>query len=150
MCICHECKQIHQRTPATKHHKIEQGFINELCYCSDHKRNKLESYCETCEEMICKECLEDHKEHNIQPTNKTLDDNHDKINKFIRSFNPNLALSEKQAQCIDNEIQNLRVLYTRWREYSNRRWEILLTRLKDTKALIDEHVDQEELKISTD
>jgi hypothetical protein len=83
MVICGKCKRIHIKTPSNKHHIIEEigkesgmgvkeSIIDGVFYCSKHETYMVEIFCKTCQEILCKQCLNNHKSHVTSTTEENL------------------------------------------------------------------------------
>ena len=68
-CICARCTETHQEWEEFSSHEVItitqlEGDVAQLLpakkkvlFCSKHPTNELDIYCETCEELICRDCI---------------------------------------------------------------------------------------------
>ncbi|XP_052800130.1 E3 ubiquitin-protein ligase TRIM33-like isoform X2 [Mya arenaria] len=85
--LCDPCVGAHKRVKLTKDHTVtirsEMNDVKEKMvidtkpkqmYCEVHQLETLKLFCLTCEKLTCRDCqLEDHKDHNYQYIEKTVD-----------------------------------------------------------------------------
>nr|XP_056702598.1 transcription intermediary factor 1-alpha-like [Euleptes europaea] len=75
--LCKACMQAHRRVKFTKDHTVRQkkdvsseavGVTSQRpVFCPYHKKEQLKLYCETCDQLTCRDCqLLEHKEHRYQ------------------------------------------------------------------------------------
>jgi predicted regulator of Ras-like GTPase activity (Roadblock/LC7/MglB family) len=149
MVICSRCKYGHKKIPATKHHSIgniskQEDVIDEVIYCSNHQSHIVETFCETCNEVLCKMCLENHIQHVLRTVEQTLSKLVVDMDECMKNITTKLETNNKQVTAIDEEILNLQETYAKWRIDSDTKLEMLINKLKATKALLDEQVNDEE------
>jgi hypothetical protein len=155
MVICGKCKCMHIKAPATKHHDIgnisestgvKEDVIDEVVFCSKHNKHIVETFCETCNDLLCKVCLKDHYQHSLKTIEQSLSRLVVDMNECMKNITTKLATTKKQIEAIDEEILNLHETYAKWRIDSDTKLDLLKYRLKATKALLDEQVNYEESK----
>jgi hypothetical protein len=153
MSICSKCKCYHEKAPALKQHSIvkiyninetNETMINELHYCSKHDQQILETFCKTCDEVICKSCLKYHNEHSMQTCEASLSEKVIVMDDCSKNINAKLDAADMEIDGINKEIEKIRETYTKWRIESDSKFEMLINRLKATKAILEEHVNEEE------
>jgi hypothetical protein len=153
MVICSRCKHGHKKSPVSKNHNIvniehltsiKGDVIDEVIFCSKHDSNMVETFCETCHELLCKVCLKDHYQHSLQTIEQSLSTLVIDMDECMKNFTTKLATTDKQVEAINEEILNVQETYAKWRIESDTKLKMLINRLKATKALLDEQVNDEE------
>ena len=104
--LCDECGlQLHKRLKTFRGHNvvpISQVSAAALCqtqYCGLHKGESLKLYCETCKELVCRDCtLVDHREHSykfVQDARKQVESDmvclRSEVAEKLSVFKPDLA-----------------------------------------------------------
>ncbi|CAB4025208.1 tripartite motif-containing 2-like isoform X3, partial [Paramuricea clavata] len=66
--LCRECLTAHNNYPANNGHSVLtmeellkseiRNKINDKMYCNEHSGKKLKVYCETCDQLICRDCMD--------------------------------------------------------------------------------------------
>ena len=66
--LCRECLTDHNKYRGNNGHSVltmeelskpeNQKKINDRMYCNEHSGKKLKVYCETCDQLICKDCMD--------------------------------------------------------------------------------------------
>jgi hypothetical protein len=66
--LCRECLTAHNKYRANKGHSVLtmeellkseiRNKINDKMYCNEHLGKKLKVYCETCDQLICRDCID--------------------------------------------------------------------------------------------
>ena len=66
--LCRECLTDHNKYRANNGHSVltmeelskpeNRKKINDKMYCNEHSGKKLKVYCETCDQLICKDCMD--------------------------------------------------------------------------------------------
>ena len=66
--LCRECLTDHNKYRGNNGHSVltmeelskpeNKKKINDRMYCNEHSRKKLKVYCETCDQLICKDCMD--------------------------------------------------------------------------------------------
>ncbi|EDO27124.1 predicted protein, partial [Nematostella vectensis] len=142
--VCEACIASHKRMRATQHHHIASldevlngGFIiKQPLYCLKHKGEVIKLFCDTCDCLICKDCLiVDHKGHDYNFTDFVAD-REKKIIKAMRKVElKKHSMNEVVDQFIDKQItvlQNLRIRL---------KTEIQLVFQKDSNQLTAKEID---------
>ena len=70
--LCHDCLQVHEKFKSFRGHKaipiqdLDAGTLqsSQTQYCSKHKGEILKLFCNTCQKLLCRDCvLVDHRQH---------------------------------------------------------------------------------------
>jgi gas vesicle protein len=154
MNICSTCQRVHKKAPDTKHHHLDsyengdsrKGIIDEVHYCSKHNDRAMECYCETCNQLVCSSCQIEHCKHSLKTTDLALQEIVNKMKDYMKNITTKLITSEKQLESIDKEIESIKKTYSKWKEESDRKLEILTNRMKAHKAEINDKVYEEQLQ----
>ncbi|XP_072044603.1 E3 ubiquitin-protein ligase TRIM33-like [Amphiura filiformis] len=65
--LCESCHNIHTAWKAMKHHTVltvadilseEASCVDEHTYCSEHDNEETKFYCETCDKLVCEDCID--------------------------------------------------------------------------------------------
>ena len=84
--LCNECVQLHERLKTFRGHRVTPiekitAATLQSCkvqYCTAHKQEALKLYCETCMQLICRDCtLVKHRQHNykfVEDARKQIED----------------------------------------------------------------------------
>ncbi|XP_048578195.1 tripartite motif-containing protein 45 isoform X2 [Nematostella vectensis] len=80
--VCEQCISAHKRFQPVQHHtilsfdEIKSGKLlamSEASFCTKHKDEKLKLFCESCKEVICRDCtVVDHKNHDYLFTSDVI------------------------------------------------------------------------------
>jgi hypothetical protein len=89
-------------------------------------------------------CLENHIQHVLRAVEQSLSKLVVDMDECMKYITTKLATTNKQVAVIDEEIFSLQETYAKWRIDSDTKLEMLINRLKATKALLDEQVNDEE------
>jgi hypothetical protein len=155
MLILEKCKRVHKKASVSKHHVIgnitentdvKEDVIDEVIFCSKHDEHIVETFCETCNEMLCEMCLKDHYQHVLIAIEQSLSKLVVDMDECVKDISTKLATTDRQVEAINEEILNLQETYAKWRIDSDTQLEMLINRLKATKALLDKEVNDEESK----
>jgi hypothetical protein len=137
MVICSKCKYGHKKSPVSKNHdivniehltSIKGDVIDEVIFCTKHDSNMVETFCETCNELLCKLCINDHYRHVIQTAEKALNNKVTDMEDCMKNITTKLVTTSRQVEAIDEEILNLQETYAKWRIDSDRKLEMLINR----------------------
>jgi chromosome segregation ATPase len=66
------------------------------------------------------------------------------MNGYTSNLKNKLEIAVTQVETIEEEIEKIREMYAKWRNESGMKLEILINRLRATKAAMDEEVNEEE------
>ena len=121
--LCDECGlQLHKRLKTFRGHNvvpISQVSTAALCqtqYCGLHKGESLKLYCETCEELVCRDCtLVDHREHSykfVQDARKQVETEmaslRSEVSEKLSVFKPDLAEIQKVETAVTGHPEVLK------------------------------------------
>ncbi|XP_071349273.1 transcription intermediary factor 1-alpha-like isoform X2 [Trachinotus anak] len=111
--LCATCVEAHQRVKFTKDHTIRQ--MTELSqdvhsvstqrpmFCDIHKQEPLKLFCETCDQLTCRDCqLVKHKDHNYQ----FLEDAYKNHKQHMECMTHQLQEKKKLIEEVSNSINN--------------------------------------------
>ncbi|XP_062245916.1 transcription intermediary factor 1-alpha-like isoform X2 [Platichthys flesus] len=111
--LCGTCVEAHQRVKFTKDHTIRQkadvarevhGVSTQRpMFCDIHKQEPLKLFCETCDQLTCRDCqLVKHKDHNYQ----FLEDAYKNHKQHMESMTHQLQEKRKLIEDVSNSINN--------------------------------------------
>uniref|UniRef100_A0A3B4VPQ5 RING-type E3 ubiquitin transferase n=1 Tax=Seriola dumerili TaxID=41447 RepID=A0A3B4VPQ5_SERDU len=111
--LCATCVEAHQRVKFTKDHTIRQktevsqevhGVSTQRpMFCDIHKQEPLKLFCETCDQLTCRDCqLVKHKDHNYQ----FLEDAYKNHKQHMESMTHQLQEKKKLIEEVSNSINN--------------------------------------------
>ncbi|GLD58990.1 transcription intermediary factor 1-alpha-like protein [Lates japonicus] len=111
--LCATCVEAHQRVKFTKDHTIRQktevsqevhGVSPQRpMFCDIHKQEPLKLFCETCDQLTCRDCqLVKHKDHNYQ----FLEDAYKNHKQYMESMTHQLQEKRKLIEEVSNSITN--------------------------------------------
>ncbi|XP_035012346.2 transcription intermediary factor 1-alpha isoform X1 [Hippoglossus stenolepis] len=111
--LCGTCVEAHQRVKFTKDHTIRQkaevsrevhGVSTQRpMFCDVHKQEPLKLFCETCDQLTCRDCqLVKHKDHNYQ----FLEDAYKNHKQHMESMTHQLQEKRKLIEDVSNSINN--------------------------------------------
>ncbi|XP_032238174.2 tripartite motif-containing protein 45 isoform X2 [Nematostella vectensis] len=116
--VCELCITGHKRMRPLQHHTIvsleevksrRPLAMNVIYYCDKHKGKKLKLFCESCEEVICKDCtVVDHKNHDYLFTSDVIAREKEEILGRAKKVSPKvtdieqaIALVEKAQEALE-------------------------------------------------
>ncbi|XP_029379401.1 E3 ubiquitin-protein ligase TRIM33-like isoform X2 [Echeneis naucrates] len=111
--LCATCVEAHQRVKFTKDHTIRQKTevsqdihsvsTQRPMFCDVHKQEPLKLFCETCDQLTCRDCqLVKHKDHNYQ----FLEDACKNYKQHIEGMTHQLEEKKKLIEEVSNAINN--------------------------------------------
>jgi len=120
--LCDPCVIAHKRVKLTKDHSVKPKSeaqdiqvkqVDELkpkqMHCQVHKTELLKLFCLTCEKLTCRDCqLEDHKDHNYQYIEKTVDEQKQVLLDGIAKVKEKLEKHQEVAEQILNKEKDIK------------------------------------------
>uniref|UniRef100_A0A8D3A1B7 B box-type domain-containing protein n=1 Tax=Scophthalmus maximus TaxID=52904 RepID=A0A8D3A1B7_SCOMX len=111
--LCATCVEAHQRVKFTKDHTIRQktdvsqevhGVSTQRpMFCDIHKQETLKLFCETCDQLTCRDCqLVKHKDHNYQ----FLEDAFKNHKQHMETMTQQLQEKKKLIEDVSTSINN--------------------------------------------
>ncbi|GFS99853.1 e3 ubiquitin-protein ligase TRIM33 [Trichonephila clavipes] len=105
--LCETCLSAHNRVRVTKVHTVrsreEMGAgpaarNQKYLICSQHSSEQLKLYCETCDQLTCRDCqLNIHKEHKYQFLTKACEEEKSDITELLTKIKEKQALIEEAS-----------------------------------------------------
>ncbi|XP_039990068.1 transcription intermediary factor 1-alpha-like isoform X2 [Xiphias gladius] len=113
--LCATCVEAHQRVKFTKDHTIRQktevsqevrGVSSQKpMFCEIHKPEPLKLFCETCDQLTCRDCqLVKHKDHNYQFLDDAYKNHKQHMERMTRQLQEKKKLIEEVSNSINNEL----------------------------------------------
>ncbi|XP_008310488.1 transcription intermediary factor 1-alpha-like [Cynoglossus semilaevis] len=110
--LCATCVEAHQRVKFTKDHNIKQkpAVLEDGCgpttqrpmFCDIHKQEPLKLFCETCDQITCRDCqLTGHKNHSYQ----FLEDAFKNHKQHMESLTLQLQEKKKLVDDVSNYVE---------------------------------------------
>ena len=171
--LCETCKQMHLKWKGFSSHEIVSldqltedvtnliPLVQKVLQCSKHPETKLDLYCETCKEVICRDCIVKlHRDHQYDLATAAFPQRKEELISSIEPVEQQLASVNKALEVLDTlrgEITSqCQVLETKVRsrlrlvrEALERREEDLISQLKQLTRQKLKNVDlqQDQLEV---
>ena len=114
--LCQRCKEIHHDWPDFKTHEIIDldtltGDVTTLVpplkktlLCSKHKETKADLYCETCDELICRDCIvRVHRDHQYDLVSESFAKQERVIVDSLKPVEEQIATFERAVESVDTQ-----------------------------------------------
>ena len=134
--MCKKCTKTHSEYLGFRDHIVltmeelskpeHRSKIKKISKCSEHPKKKLKYYCETCDELICRHCMDftHDKQHRFSPLEQAAKSKHEGLNK-------NCEILEKTVNEVRKKTEDMR-----------KDIELLNNNFDKTQRLINEHKEQ--------
>ena len=111
--MCEKCLKLHNDYPGFKDHVVftmtelskpaNRLKIKKISKCTQHSKKKLKYYCETCDQLICRHCMDfDHdKKHNFLPLEQAAQTK-------LKDLKKNYETLKRTQDIVDKEIEVLK------------------------------------------
>ena len=114
--LCQRCKEIHHDWPDFKTHEIIDldtltGDVTTLVpplkktlFCSKHTETKADLYCETCDELICRDCIvRVHRDHQYDLVPESFAKQERVIVDSLKPVEEQIATFERAVESVDTQ-----------------------------------------------
>ena len=118
--ICATCTTVHKQWDAFAKHEVVameqfESKVKKLdvlkkvtLYCPLHQGKELEMYCETCEELICHNCIvKKHRDHHYDLVSDTFEKHKAEITTSLDKVEEKLGVTNKALEQLDVRSQDL-------------------------------------------
>ena len=118
--ICALCTQIHQEWEEFSSHEVItldqlEGEVAQLLppkkkvmFCSKHSTKELDLYCETCEELVCRDCtVRVHRDHQYDLVTDAFQKHKDVLVTSLQPVEQQLDTVTKSLQQLDTQCQQI-------------------------------------------
>ena len=118
--ICALCTQIHQEWEEFSSHEVItldqlEGDVAQLVppkkkvmFCSKHPTKELDLYCETCEELVCRDCtVRVHRDHQYDLVTDAFQKHKDVLVRSLQPVEQQLDTVTKSLQQLDTQCQEI-------------------------------------------
>ena len=118
--ICALCTQIHQEWEEFSSHEVItlyqlEGDVGRLVppkkkvmFCSKHSTKELDLYCETCEELVCRDCtVRIHRDHQYDLVTDAFQKHKDVLVTSLQPVEQQLDTVTKSLQQLDTQCQQI-------------------------------------------
>ncbi|XP_048577294.1 tripartite motif-containing protein 45 [Nematostella vectensis] len=115
--VCEQCISAHKRLRPLQHHtilsldEIKSGKLlamSKTTYCTKHKGKKLKLFCESCKEVICRDCtVVDHKNHDYLFTSDVIAREKEEILERAKKVTSKLTDIEQAMALVEKAQQHL-------------------------------------------
>ena len=118
--ICALCTQIHQEWEEFSSHKVItldqlEGDVTQLVppkkkvmFCSKHSTKELDLYCETCEELVCRDCtVRVHRDHQYDLVTDAFQKHKEVLVTSLQPVERQLDTVTKSLQQLDSQCQQI-------------------------------------------
>ncbi|XP_032227838.1 tripartite motif-containing protein 45 isoform X2 [Nematostella vectensis] len=115
--VCEQCISAHKRLRPLQHHtilsldEIKSGKLlamSKTSYCTKHKGEKLKLFCESCKEVICRDCtVVDHKNHDYLFTSDVIAREKEEILERAKKVTSKLTDIEQAMAFVEKAQQHL-------------------------------------------
>ena len=135
--LCRECLTDHNKYRGNNGHSVlmmeelskpeNQKKIKDRMYCNEHSRKKLKVYCETCDQLICKDCMDfKHVKQGhscvlvkdvANNYKEILDSNNKAMKDALTEGNVCLQQLTRETERLDNETKNIKSQIVQKKEF---------------------------------
>ena len=141
--MCKKCLKSHNEYPGFKDHAVltmeelskpeNHSKIKKNSKCAEHPKKKLKYYCETCDELICRHCMEfDHdKQHKFLPIEKAAKSKRRVLEQNRETLEKIIAKSENTFMDLKTDLESLDREFYEVKNLIDARKDELLHELKD-------------------
>ena len=141
--MCEKCLNPHNQYPGFKDHvvltmqelsKLEnQSKIKRNSKCPEHPNKKLKYYCETCDELICRHCMDfDHdKQHKFSPIEKAAKSKRKVLEQNRETLERIIAKGKKEDLHLKEYLESVNQEFCEVERLINEKKDALLYNLKD-------------------
>ena len=153
--MCEKCLKPHNDYRGFKDHVVQtmeelskpenQSRIKKISKCQEHPEKKLEYYCETCDELMCKYCrhFDDDKQHKFSTLEKAAQSKRKDLNTNYEILDRRVAVIEQEIIILNENRKSTNCNFDEAQRVINERREHLLATLqeklqKKTNSLIDD------------
>ena len=118
--ICRACSKIHQTWAELSTHEVIsldrlEGDVTQLVpptkkvtYCSKHPTKESDLYCETCEELICRDCIvRVHRDHQYDLTTDAYPKHKNVITDHLQPVKQQLGVVNEAIESLDTRRQQI-------------------------------------------
>ena len=116
--MCQECLLAHNNYPGFQNHNVlsmdelskpeNRSKIRSKPRCREHDDEILKFFCETCEELICRDCKdEDHENHECLSLKKAAEQKTETLKKWYATLSDELNESNEALQAMNNVVKVL-------------------------------------------
>ena len=153
--MCDKCTQSHNEYIGFRDHVVltmeelskpeNQSKIKKISKCTQHPNKKLKYYCETCNQLICRHCMEfDHdKQHKFSPLEQAAQSKRKDLKTSSEILEKTVADCNRETRVLKEDCVLLNRNFDKAQRVINERKEQLLGRLqerlqKKTNSMIDD------------
>ena len=141
--MCKTCMQSHNEYLGFKDHVVltmeelskpeNQSKIKKISKCPEHPKKKLKYYCETCDELLCRHCMDfDHdKQHKFSPLEKAAQAKRKELKKNCEALERSVASAQQEMTVFKTTRESINHNFGKAQRVINERKEHLLTRLQE-------------------
>ena len=121
MFMCNKCLQAHKNWAPFRDHSVlsmeelskpeNKAKIKGQSHCKKHNKKKLKFYCETCNELICRRCMEfDHlrPDHVCLPLETIAEKKLEALKLNYLTFEENLSRGNEKLRKLSNVVESLK------------------------------------------
>ena len=141
--MCEKCLKPHNDYPGFQDHLVltmeelskpeNQSKIKKVSKCRQHLKKKLKYYCETCNELICRHCMDfDHdKQHKFSPLEKVAQSKRKELKANCKTLERSVAYGEQETKVLKENRESINCNFDEAQRVINERREHLLARLQE-------------------
>jgi Skp family chaperone for outer membrane proteins len=141
--MCEECFKPHNDYPGFQDHLVltmeelskpeNQSKIKNISKCTQHPKKKLKYYCDTCNQLICRHCMDfDHdKQHKFLPLEQAAQNKRKDLKKNCEMLERTVRESNKNTHKLKNVSQSLNRNFDAAQRLLNERKQELLAKLQE-------------------
>ena len=144
--LCDTCKQTHLNWKGFSSHEIIsldqltedvaklKPPVHKVLQCSKHPSKELDLYCETCKEVICRDCIvKHHRDHQYDLANDAFPQRKEELISFIEPAEQQLASVNKALEGLDTLCGKI-----------NSQCQVLETKIRSRLRLVHEALERRE------
>ena len=142
--MCEKCFKPHNEYRGFQDHHVltmeelskpeNQSKIKKISKCTQHPNKKVKYYCKTCDQLICRHCMDfDHeKQHEFSPLEQAAQNKRQNLKKNCEILERAVANSNRETRVLKEDIQSLSNNFTTTQRLINERKQQLLTKILNT------------------
>ena len=142
--MCEKCLKFHNDYPGFRDHLVltmeelskpeNQSKIKKSSKCTQHPNKKLKYHCETCDELICRHCMDfDHdKQHKFTPLERAAQSKRKDLKKNCEILERTVEHGKKETCTLKEDIKSLNNDFDKMQRLINERKQQFLAKVHNT------------------
>lgn len=157
--ICSTCKITHTRIPGTGDHVIisaekltDEDYLKQIAStqtprCDEHKEEKLRFYCQTCSQLICRDCtVVSHQGHECTKAENEASSAKDRLQDLLEKSKEESQEGLKVSESCDKAIKSLETQAATLLEKVDLQYNICVQKLKSDRDSLRKKIEKIKLR----